>query len=312
MKILLTGASGLLGPAFARLAADAGHEVVGVAGHWRGEVPGVVRLHNADLTQDGAMRAIWESEKPAVLVNAAAVAEPAACEANPAGSQRLNVDLPAELARLATRDGVRLIHLSSEQVFDGERAPYAVTASPAPLHRYGRQKAESERLVTGACPTAAVLRAPLLLGNSLGGRRSPHEKMFEQWAAGKLTRLYTDEIRQVCRAENLAAVLLELAGRPDLKGLFHWAGAQPASRWDLGCVIARHFGLAGQWLQPISRAVTPEISATRPRDLTMDLAPLDAELRTRPENLEQAVSGLQVPPAIRSWLEQADTRPPPL
>jgi dTDP-4-dehydrorhamnose reductase len=295
MKILLTGATGLLGPAFARVAAAAGHEVAGVAGHSRIAPPGVARLHRVDLTDPATVARLLAGEGPGVIVNAAAIADPAACQADPAGSRALNVDLPGWLARHAALAGCRLIHLSSEQVFDGEHAPYGIAAPPAPLHLYGSQKAESERAVLGACPAAAVLRAPLLLGNSPGGRRSPHEKMFEGWAAGRPARLYTDELRQVCSAGNLAEVLLELTGRPDLRGIFHWAGAKPVSRWEMGRAITRHFGVDEGLVQAVARADTPEISAHRPRDLTLDLAPLDRELRVRPETLAEAVAGLDAP-----------------
>ena len=310
MRILLTGATGLLGPAFASLAADAGHEIIGVAGRPGTRVPGASRLEVADLRRPEALDSLWLQASPEAVVNAAAVAEPAACDADPAGSQALNVELPARLAALAAQHGVRLLHLSSEQVFDGEHAPYTISAPPAPLHLYGRQKAESERCVLAACPAAAVLRAPLLLGNSLSGRRSPHEKMFEQWAAGRLTRLYTDEFRQVCSATNLASVLLELVTRPELQGILHWAGAHPVSRWEMGRYIAARFGLGEQWLQPLSRAAVPDISATRPRDLTMDLVPLNQQLRTQLETLEQAAEGLIVPPSIREWLNQNSSSPP--
>jgi dTDP-4-dehydrorhamnose reductase len=302
MKILLTGATGLLGPAFARIAAAAGHEIVGVSAHHRDTPPGVTRLVQADLTDRAAVARLLAAENPAAIVNAAAIADPAACDRDPLGSEVLNVVLPALLAAHCARHGRRLVHLSSEQVFDGEHPPFAIASRPSPLHLYGHQKAESERVVLGECPDAAVVRAPLLLGNSPGGRRSPHEQMFALWMEGRPARLYTDELRQVCTADSLAAVLLELLERRELTGVLHWAGAKPVSRWELGRAIVRQFGLEEKWIQPVSRRETPEISARRPRDLTLDLAPLDRVLRARPEPLAQAMAGLIVPAHAREWL----------
>jgi len=153
--------------------------------------------------------------------------------------------------------------------------------------------------VLAAAPRSAVVRLPLLLGNSPTGRRSVHEKMAETWAAGGTVKLYTDELRQVCTADSVADVLLALAARPGLAGLFHWAGAVPVSRWDLGRAIAARLGVAESRLAPMTRADTPAVAATRPRDLTLDLAPLDRELGVKPETLAEAVRTLRVPAWFR-------------
>jgi dTDP-4-dehydrorhamnose reductase len=299
MKLLLTGASGLVGAAVARCAASLGWAVTGVVGRWSGEIPGAKAVVAVDLSDIAVVKRLVREACPQVIVNAAAVAEPAACEAAPELSHRLNVELPEALALAAREIGARLIHLSSEQAFDGEQAPYSAGDATRPVNLYGRQKVDSENRVMAASPAAAVVRAPLLLGNSLGGRRSVHEKFLESWAAGKPVKLYRNEIRQVCTADNLAAVLVELARRSDLCGVFHWAGAEPISRWDLGRRIAAHLGFEEEWLQPMRRADTPEVSARRPRDLAFNLAPLDRELRTKPDSVAEAVASLRVP----AWAE---------
>jgi dTDP-4-dehydrorhamnose reductase len=301
MRLLITGASGLVGAACARAAARQGHHVIGTVGRWTGEVPGATELRAVDLTEATPVIELVRSTAPDAIVNAAAEADPAACEAEPRRARRLNVDLPALLAAVAERTRARLVHLSSEQVFDGEGAPYQPGAATRPLNLYGRQKVESEQRVLAVAPNSAVVRPPLLLGNSPGGRRSPHEKMLARWAAGQAVPLYTDEIRQVCPADNLAAVLLELIGRPDLRGIFHWAGTEPVSRWEMGRRIAAHFSVDEKWLVPMTRADTPAVSATRPRDLSLEIAPLDRELRVKPVDLAAAVKELVVPAPIAAW-----------
>lgn len=299
MKILLTGASGLVGAAFAPLAARAGHEVTGITGRWSETVPGTVGLLARDLTDPAAAAALVRGIRPDAIVNAAALSEPAACAAAPERAQRLNVDFPAALAAAASAAGARFVHISTEQVFDGEHAPYVRTASAQPLNLYGRQKLASEQAVRAADRRAAVVRAPLLFGNSPGGRRSVHEKLFEQWAAGRVARLYTDEVRQVCTAENFAAVLLALAARRDLAGVFQWAGAERVTRWDMGRSICTHFGVAEKWIEPMTRAENPEAAAARPRDLSLDVTPLDCELGVPRPTLADCTRGLIRP----QWAE---------
>lgn len=296
MRLLLTGASGLLGAAVARAAAEQGAKVVGVVGRWPTMVPGVASQVSLDLADSAAVVTLVRETRPQVIINCAAVAEPAACEAEPEISQRVNVELPTALAVVARELDVRLVHLSSEQVFDGAAPPYSITSPVSPLHLYGRQKAESEQNVLAAHPTAAVLRAPLMLGNSLGGRRSVHEKFLQTWSAGQTMKLFADEIRAVCGVENTALALLEIAAQPDLQGQLHWAGAESVSRYEMGCAICAQFGFPLSWIEQVTRASLPKVAATRPRDLTLSLAPLDRVLsRVKPEKLAVAVKRLEIP-----------------
>src|SRR3954468_21043005 len=210
MNIFLTGASGLVGSAFARAAARRGHRVVGTVGAFAGEIEGLAVKRTVDLGNEGATTAAVLDEFPQAIVNCAAVSVPEQCEADPARAQALNVALPATLARLAHHVSARLVHLSSEQVFDGTRStPYSATDPVTPISLYARQKIESERAVQAAASEFAVtIRAPLLMGNSPGGQRSTHERLLADWAAGRTPRLYTDEFRQPCTAENLAEVMV--------------------------------------------------------------------------------------------------------
>lgn len=303
MKILLTGASGLVGSAFAEAAKRRGHHVVGVVGQAAFTVPGLAEKRTLDLTVPEGVTALALEVFPDAIVNCAAVAEPAACDADPARAQVLNVELPALLGKLAHHLSARLVHISTEQVFAGDRPPYAVGDEPRPVNLYGRQKLESERRVREVAPDfAATLRAPLLTGNSLGGARSLHERLLADWAAGRAPRLCRDEIRQPCTAGNLAEVLVELCERQDLRGVFHWAGAETLSRVELARRIRAHFKLSPEQapITEISRADDPA-SARRPADLALDLKPLAGVLKTPIETFDAQLDQLILPPPVRAW-----------
>ena len=305
MTIFLTGASGLVGSAFARAAARRGLHVIGTVGTYAGVVAGLAAQRPVDLSDEAATTAAVLDVFPQVIVNCAALAEPAQCDAHPALAQAMNVALPATLARLAHHLSARLVHISSEQVFDGtRRTPYAAADPAAPLSRYGRQKIESERAVHAAAPEFAVtVRAPLLLGNSLGGRRSLHERLFADWAAGMTPALFADEFRQTCTAENLAEALVELCERDDLRGVFHWAGAEVASRHELGIRIREHFRLTPQQapIAEINRAAAPNLARRRPACLALDTGLLSARLKTRPQSIAAQLEELAVPSPARVW-----------
>jgi len=305
MKLFLTGASGLLGSQVAHVAARRGHQVVAVVGTWTGPIPGAGRIEMLDLTDRAAVQKAVLELFPDAIINTAAISESPVCDAQPEESQKINVELPANLAALAHHLGARFIHLSSEQVFDGTDAPYQVQDPTAPVNLYGRQKVEAEQRVSGNAPeTSAIVRLPLLSGNSLRGTRSVHERLFTAWAEGRSARLFSDEIRQPCSAENAAEVLVELIERQDVRGIAHWAGAAPLSRFEIGHRIAEHFKLPVSKLIESARRGDDPASARRQPNLSLDCASLSGLIKTAPESFEQLLEKLIVPPPCRDWYLQ--------
>jgi dTDP-4-dehydrorhamnose reductase len=305
MKVFLTGASGLVGAAVARAATRRGHRVVGVVGGYVGEIEGVATKLALELADEAALSAAVLEAFPDAIFNCAAVSVPEACDADPARAQVMNVALPAALARLANHLSARLVHLSSEQIFDGARAtPYVASDEPSPINLYGRQKRESERAVRAAAAEFAVtIRAPLLMGDSLGAKRSVHERLFADWMAGKMPKLYTDELRQPCTAENLAEVIVEVGERRNLTGVFHWAGTELLSRHALGVRVREHFKLSEKQapIAAVTRAETPEAAKKRQACLALDIAPLAGKLKTQPQSIAAQLDGLKVPAPCREW-----------
>jgi len=305
MKIFLTGASGLVGSLFALAATRRGHRVLGVVGSYTGELEGVAVKQRVDLTDEAATTAAVLDAFPDAIVNCAAVSVPEQCEADPGRAQAMNVVLPATLARLAHHLGARCIHISSEQVFDGTQTkPYSANDVATPINLYARQKLESERAVRDAAPTFAItLRVPLLMGDSPGGKRSLHERLLADWAAGKTPRLYTDEFRQPCTAENLAEVLVELCERREVVGVHHWAGTDLLSRHALGVKLRERFKLSESQapITAVTRAETPEAAKKRQPCLALDISPLVGKLKTKPQGVAEQVEGLKVPPPVRAW-----------
>ena len=301
MKILLAGASGLLGSAFARSAARRGHHVIGIVGRHPGPIPGLAETIRLDLRNLDHLERLVLERFPDAIVNCAAITEIPDCERDPAAARLLNVDLPAKLALLARHLFASLIHISSEQVFDGLAETYRHDSPTRATNAYAAQKLESEdRVHSMAGEFATTLRVPLLNGNSPGGERSVHERLLQLWERGQTATLFTDEIRQPCLADNAADLMVELCERNDLKGIYNWAGATPLSRYDIGLAIARHFGLPDSLLVPATRGHDPRFANRQPR-LAFDLAPLPGKLKTQPLPFEQQLDSLLVPLPRRPW-----------
>jgi dTDP-4-dehydrorhamnose reductase len=303
MKVLLTGASGLVGQAALVAALGRGHEVLAVGQNRLPPLPveaaAKEQAHavQLDVTDDAALERLIFDFYPEAIVNAAAASSQAAVEADPAGAEKINVGLPRKLAQLANHLSARYLHLSTDMVFDGEGGPYRSTDTPMPRTLYGQMKlvAEKEALRFGG-EFVVVLRITLVNGNSPSGQRSLHEKLFHQWAAGQTAALHTDELRQPVSAENVGDVLTELLERPNLHGLFHWAGPEVLTRFDIGRAVLAHFGLPEHLIKPALAETNGEA-----RKWELVLPPLLGKLKTQPTPFAQQLEELRVPAACAEW-----------
>ena len=293
MKILLTGSSGLLGNAYAEAAVRRGHEVIALANNNAPSAAGLSRTLRMDLSDPSELTSLILELWPDAIVNCAAISNPASVDANPKLAEKINVALPRHLAQLSTHLGARLIHISTDMVFDGRsEEPYRSTDMPAPTNLYGQTKLMSEREVLEHNPEdPVVLRIPILMGNSPGGLRSVHEKLIAAIQSGERPKLFCDEIRQPASAGNVAKAMLELTERRDLHGLFHWAGSETLSRFEMGQRILKHFDIALDSIESACLADVPD-HANRPANLSFNLHPIAGKLKTQPTDFDAQLEEL--------------------
>lgn len=305
MKVFITGAGGFLGRETVFSALRRGFEVTAILHEFEPVFPPQVRRIKTDLSNTDALETLILQEFPDAIINCAAVTAISEANADPERSERLNVALPRRLAMLANHISGRFIHVSTDMVFDGDKGNYEHTDMPLPRNLYAQTKLVGEREVLKFGKSAAsVIRTTLISGNSFSGARSLHERLFADWAAGKQTALFGEEIRQPVSVSNLADVLVELCERPNLSGVYHWAGGEALSRYEIGVRVARHFGLPTEKLiKKISYADVPEAGQTRPRDLSFILHPLAGKLKTHVQAFDELLSEMRVPDRFAAWYE---------
>ncbi|MFP4166992.1 MAG: SDR family oxidoreductase [Opitutales bacterium] len=305
MKILITGASGLLGNACAETAVRRGHEVIALWHSYPPPATGLARTLQIDASKPETLTSMSLDIWPDAIINAAALSTPAAVDANPELAEALNVMLPRHLAQIANHLGARFLHASTDMVFDGRAtSPYRSTDMPAPTNPYGQTKLMAEREVLEHNPEdPVILRLPILMGNSPRGERSIHEKILAALARNERPALFEDEIRQPCSASNAAEVFIELAERRDLHGIFHWAGAETLTRLEIGRRILRHFNLAEENITTARQSDDPQYE-NRPAHLTFNLHPVAGKLKTTPATFDEQLDELRIPPHLKKEIRE--------
>lgn len=248
MRILITGASGLLGLNLA-LEAAAQHEVYGTAKDHLIHT-GAFKVLHCDLLAPGAVEKLLDQTQPEWVIHCAAQANVDACEANPVLASQLNTELPTELANHVARGGARLVHISTDAVFDGQRGGYSEEDEPNPLGIYARTKLDGERAVAQANPDAIIARVNLF-GWSIMGSRSLGEFFVTNLSAGRHVMGFTDVIFCPLLANHLAQILIKML-ESDLSGLYHVVSRECLSKYEFGLRVAQKFSLDGSLITPTS------------------------------------------------------------
>jgi dTDP-4-dehydrorhamnose reductase len=224
MRLLIIGAAGMLGRAVTRDANRLGHDVVALT------------RADLDITDAANVARIVAAADPAAIVNCAAWTDVDGAEAHEAQAQRVNGDGPGHVARAAAEIGARLIHLSTDYVFDGRRDDLWLESDPvAPLQAYGRTKLAGERAVAAANPDHAIVRAGWLFG---AGGRNFADTMLGLIAERDEVEVVADQAGRPTWTGHLAPALVELAERRGDVGVFHAAGPGQCTWYEFAVEIA--------------------------------------------------------------------------
>lgn len=266
MRILLTGASGKLGSYLLQHLQSSPHAVVAWSGTQAGKYFDIP-LEAVDLADRSAIENAFKRAKPDAVIHTAARSSVAECLEKPDLAQSVNVHATALLADLAAQQSSRMVHVSTDMVFNGGQGNYSEQAEPAPLSSYGRSKLAAEEPVL-VHPSHVVVRVALLFGPTIVGRPAFFDQMQTAVRESQPFRLFHDEWRTPLSLRTAAQHLLAAADDA-ASGVFHLGGPERMSRLEMGQRLAAHLGLSAECLvsTSLADATAPE---PRPADLSLD------------------------------------------
>ncbi len=272
-RLLVTGGAGFLGSHLLHQAAN--FSATGTLHRTAATSIPDVSFHVCDLQQPQEVRILLDRVKPEIIIHTACSDQ----------GENLSAIAPAAalLAAQAAERGIRFIHLSTDQVFDGMTAPYHEGSEMNPINPYGTAKFQAEDLVRSLHTKATIVRTSLLYDLRIPDRQT--KQLIQTTKTEEPYNLFTDEFRCPIWVENLAEVLLELA-QDDYAGILNVGGPESLNRWDLGMKLLQHFDVLPT--PNIKKGTIEESGLVRPQNLTLDLSTAQQLLATPLLSLDEA------------------------
>ena len=291
MKVLVTGSNGLLGQKITDLVLSKYpdiHLVATARGENRHAVKSGYDYKEIDISNLNSLRTVLESEKPDVVIHTAAMTQVDDCEFKKEECVSLNITAVENIAKLSSTLNFRLIHLSTDFIFDGTKKMYKEDEQPNPLSYYGWSKLEAEKAVIKHSTNYAILRTVLVYGTVSDMSRSN----IMLWAYntlkdGKEAKVVDDQFRTPTLADDLAQGCM-LAALSNGSEIFNIAGKDYIGIYELVEKIAKMYGFEMTNISKVSSSTLNQ-PAKRPPITGLDISKAQEMLGYNPHSLEEGI-----------------------
>ena len=269
MKVLVTGSNGLLGQKLSDLLLKENVDFM-ATGQGDNRYPKKMNYQSMDITNLEDYSVI-EDYKPSVIINTAAMTNVDLCESENKACMELNVHSVEKLVSVANKIGAQLIHLSTDFIFDGKKSMYTEDDKPNPLSFYGNSKYLAEQYIIQNSHNYSIVRTVLVYGIVADMSRTN----IVLWAKGALEKqqeikVVNDQFRTPTLAEDLAMGCYLIA-QQKANGIFHIAGKDYMSIYELVQRVAKHYGLSTDCMTA-SDSTTLNQPAKRPPITGLDIS----------------------------------------
>jgi dTDP-4-dehydrorhamnose reductase len=289
-SLLITGGSGFVGGHLARMASSRWNTYVT---YHKTPIEGLTNIVELDITNSEATKKIISDLKPKTIIHTAAFAKADYCIEHQNAAWQANVIGTKNILLAAEQVGnVRVIFISTDLVFQGNKSLYSEKNLPTPLCYYGKIKLEAEKIVSKISSNYCIARTALIYGWSLNSSKVFTETMINQLRQGNQVRLFIDEYRTPIYIKNLCAILLELAHRDELQGLYHICGSTRLSRFEFGLELATIWGFDKKLIVPTS-VDNFRFKDFRPKDCSMSHKKAESVLKTRFWNIREGLTDMK-------------------
>ena len=290
-KILLTGSNGLLGQKITNILADnQDFKLIATSiGNNRNPQTNGYEYVSLDITNKQELAECLESHKPDYIINSAAMTNVDACESNVEFCYKINTEAVQNLVDYCKKSNCRLVHISTDFIFDGLDGPYREEDKPNPPSTYGDSKLRAEKIIIESGIPAAIARTIILYGVILRPSRINIVSWIkESLEKGTPIKVVHDQYRSPTLAEDLAAGIVELITRQKT-GIYHLTGPEIMSIYDLACRVARFWKLDESLITAIDTKSFVQ-AAKRPLKTGFIILKAMQDIDYKPKSLEDGLA----------------------
>lgn len=282
MKILITGVNGLVGNSLYKLLEESDHIVYSSSRNIEG-----LAKYKVDITNKNEVDSFFESEKPDLVINSAAMADVDLCEEERELCWKVNVEGVQNLVDMCNRYGSHLTHISTDYIFDGKKESgiYLENDKPNPQGYYAESNLEGERIILDSNISHSILRTILVYG--LHNKPNIVTFLKSYLEEGKSVNLVSDQVRMPTFVDDLSRACVS-ASEKKARGVFHICGSEQMSYLDIGNRIAEYFSFDKSLINHVQ---TKDLNqkAKRPFRTGFDLQKSKEKLNYIPTNFEDSL-----------------------
>lgn len=290
MKVLITGANGLLGQKLVELFLDQNVNFIATSvGENRNYDCPPENYYSMDITDNNQLIEVIEKSKPTHVIHTAAITNVDYCELNPNECEEVNVKASKKIADICSKNNIHFQFVSTDFVFDGEKGNYSEEDIVNPVSIYGKSKADAEQyLIDGESKNWSIVRTIIVYGKGNNLSRSN----LIVWAKeslekGDKIKIIDDQFRAPTFASDLALGCYLILQKNKL-GIFNISGSTTFSIYEIVSLIGKHFGYSLENVERISSEILNQ-PAKRPPKTGFDLTKSKKELGYSPRSLEETL-----------------------
>jgi dTDP-4-dehydrorhamnose reductase len=287
-KILLTGANGLLGQKTTEVfARETENELILTDLASKAEEPRKFSYYELDITDKGEVKEFVKKHKPDTIINAAAYTNVDGCESERELSWRVNVDAVKNLIIASRINSSKIIHVSTDYIFDGVKGGYDEDSTPNPLSFYGKAKLASENALIASGAECAIIRTMIIYGCGRNVKQNFALWLIDQLGKNTPVKIVDDQYGMPTMVDDLGLALMKIVER-ERTGIYNVCGSEYINRYEFALKLAEVFDFNKIMVVPIKTSELQQ-AAARPMNSSFILLKAETELGLKPLNVRDGL-----------------------
>ena len=238
------------------------------------------------MSNPSEMEDYLDELRPSIVIHTAGLTDIQYCQEHQQETENINYHATAQLAAFCTQRGTRLVYLSSDMVFDGEKGDYKEDDQLNPKNHYGRSKSAAEEAIKGICENYVIARINLVYGHGEAVKKTFTERILIANWSNKSYPIYKGQVRSPISLDVTARAIRELA-EGNFSGIYHLGGKESIDRWDFALKLLSYLKIDNSIVE--ESEIPNEYKEIYPMNTSFDITKVNTELKTDMLTIEEGI-----------------------